>query len=168
MTAQRKWRKGPWLIPRCSRLWVTQPCAWSSSKCRRILRHLASKLANFCALLFLSSASRVQITTYPHKYMENWPCFFSFFFVPQPLKESSYCSEDSETHWCWTDSHSLMRDKARCVKNSQNYSGTTCKTLQNFTSSFLAFKLKMILYLVSRRLCVYVMFFKISQLFHCV
>lgn len=50
MTVPRRWRKGPWQILRCSRLWLTQPCAWSLSKCRRTLKHLASKFDSFCHL----------------------------------------------------------------------------------------------------------------------
>lgn len=98
MTALRKWRKGPWLILRYSRSWVTQPCAWSWSKCRRTHRHLASKFSNFQVNIFKQHSSNRNILFQS--------CIL---FDSQPPEESSYCPEDPETHWCWTDSHTLIQ-----------------------------------------------------------
>lgn len=65
-TALRRWRKGPWPTPKCSRSCLTPLCAWSLSKCRRIHKRSASKS------VYLSSASRAfRFSTEQHCY---WIC----------------------------------------------------------------------------------------------
>lgn len=165
MTVLKRWRNGPWLTLRCSRSWVTLPCVWSLNKCRRTLRHSASKWQFLLVGSFFVKAS----ITYDHLLciIPPPPLFFSL----QPLKESSHRSEDSEAHWCWTDSHSLMAAEIHMWGKPQNKSGTMFRSLQNITFSVLAFKFKMSI--VSLWLCLFYAFFcfvfkSVSQLQCCI